>query len=476
MKTLSKQKREVMEYMDAMAPLRDGWVKKNRYYYDDLLKFLRFNIPEDSSVLEIGCGTSDILNGIKPLIGLGIDISSGMINIARQKYPHLKFVQMDAEHLSVTGTFNYIIISDTLGYFEDIQKVFMNLRKVSTPDTRIIITYHNFMWQPFLEVSEYLKLKMPQRRLNWLNRGDIINLLILGRYEIIRTGNRFLLPKTIPVLVPFFNTYLSQLPLVKKFNIVGFIIAKPLMNGPEDNKLFSVSVIIPARNEKGNIEDAVRRIPEMRSHTEIIFVEGDSTDGTLDEIKRVCEKYSQIRDVKYLTQEGKGKGDAVRKGFDAARGDILMILDADLTVEPEQLPKFYNAIATGKGEFVIGSRLVYPMEDEAMRILNILGNKFFSLIFTFLLEQLIKDTLCGTKVLTKKNYERLIINRDYFGDFDPFGDFDLIFGAAKLNLKFIEIPIRYKSRQYGMTNISRFRHGWLLLKMSAFAMSKIKFI
>jgi glycosyltransferase involved in cell wall biosynthesis len=175
-------------------------------------------------------------------------------------------------------------------------------------------------------------------------------------------------------------------------------------------------------------------------------------------------------------QSGRGKGDAVRKGFAIAQGDILMILDADLTVPPEDLPKFFNAITSNKGEFINGSRLVYPMEDEAMMTLNIIGNTFFSWMFTWLLGQRFKDTLCGTKAISNKNYQKLIANRKYFGDFDPFGDFDLIFGAAKLNLKIIEIPIRYQARQYGQTNISRFRHGWLLIKMVLFAMRKIKFI
>ena len=116
------------------------------------------------------------------------------------------------------------------------------------------------------------------------------------------------------------------------------------------------------------------------------------------------------------------------------------------------------------------------MEEKAMRFLNLLGNKFFSLMFSWLLDQRFKDTLCGTKVLFKSDYEQLKKGRKFFGEFDPFGDFDLIFGASKLNLKLVEIPIRYKERTYGMTNIRRFRHGLLLFKMCFFAFKKIKFI
>ena len=464
--------------MDRIALKRDKYIRRNRYYYKDIIKFLKFNIPEGRRVLEIGCGTGYLLNALKPSRGVGIDISQGMIDAAKEKYndSQLAFFRMDAEDIQLQETFDFIVISDTMSYFEDIEKAFKGLGKVSHPGTRLIITYHNFLWQPLLKMAEWLRLKMPQTKLNWLNKGDIINLLYLEGFEIIKKGRRFLFPKFFPLLSWIFNKYIAHLPLFNRLCITGYIIARPAIHGGMNNKDYSVSVVIPARNEKGNIENAVKRTPRLGKHTEIIFVEGHSTDNTLEEIKRVCEAYKGQWDIKYAVQEGKGKADAVRKGFGMAGGDILMILDGDLTVPPEDLTKFYNAVASGKGEYINGSRLVYPMEKQAMRMLNVLGNKFFSMMFSWLLGQPLKDTLCGTKVISKENWERLVANRAYFGDFDPFGDFDLIFGAAKLNLKIVEVPIRYRAREYGKTNISRFRHGWLLLKMVFFAMNKIKFI
>lgn len=476
MAELSHNKLKVWKAMEKLAPERDKYIRRNWYYYRNLSNFLKFNIPAGSKIAEIGCGTGFLLNSLNPSYGLGIDFSASMINIARKKYPHLRFEVIDTENLNLTEQFDYIVISDTLGYLEDIQKAFAEIKKLTHSGTRIIITYQNFFWEPVLWFAQKLKIKMPHPRLNWLNRGDVINLLHIEGFEVIKFGRRFLLPVYIPVLSWMINKYLANLPLFNFFCLTGYTVARFPERQPENNQNFSVSVIIPARNEKGNIEDAVKRVPEMGKHTEIIFVEGNSTDDTLNEIKRVCEEYKDIRDVKFLVQDGKGKGDAVRKGFDHATGDILMILDADLTVPPEDLPKFYNAIATGKGEYINGTRLVYPLEDEAMRTLNMLGNKFFSVMFSWLLGQRIKDTLCGTKVLTAENYRKLAANRSYFGDFDPFGDFDLIFGSAKMNLKLIEVPIRYRARKYGETNISRFKHGWLLLKMVVYAMNKIKFI
>jgi glycosyltransferase involved in cell wall biosynthesis len=213
----------------------------------------------------------------------------------------------------------------------------------------------------------------------------------------------------------------------------------------------------------------------MGRGTELVFVEGHSTDDTLAAIEREIARHPE-RSARVVRQNGTGKGDAVRLGFEHAGGDVLMILDADLTVAPEDLPRFLSALRSGKGEFINGVRLVYPMQKQAMRFLNLIGNKFFSLAFSWLLGQSIKDTLCGTKVLWATDYRRIATQRAYFGEFDPFGDFDLLFGAAKLNLKIVDMPIRYRERTYGTTNIQRWRHGLLLLKMVLFAARRIKFI
>ncbi|MCY7362910.1 MAG: bifunctional class I SAM-dependent methyltransferase/glycosyltransferase family 2 protein [Ignavibacteria bacterium] len=458
--------------MDLIPESRDNWIRKNKYYYDNLIAFLKFNIPEKSKIIEIGCGTGFLLGNLNPERAVGIDSSEGMIDKAKENFPEYEFHIMNAENISLEEKFDYIIISDTIGYFKDVQKVFNQIQKLCHSETRIIITYINFLWLPILNLAEHLKLKMPQQRNNWLDIKDINNLLLLSNFDVIKSGRKLLMPVYIPLISEIINKFFSNLPLLNKLCLNGFIIAR---SSDIKESLDTVSVVIPARNEKGNIEEIVERVPMMGKHTEIIFIEGNSTDDTFNEIKRVCEKYSVNKDLKYAKQPGKGKADAVRMGFEMASGKILMILDADMTVPPEDLPKFYEAISSGKGEFLNGSRLVYPMEDEAMQTLNIMGNKFFSIMFSWILNQRIKDTLCGTKVISKNNYGKLKLTKKFLGDFDPFGDFDLIFGASKINLKFAEIPIRYRARVYGETNISRFRHGWMLLKMTFYAMRKFKF-
>jgi len=281
------------------------------------------------------------------------------------------------------------------------------------------------------------------------------------------------MPFGVPLLSPFFNRFLANMPFFKELGLVQYIVAREIPARPKASE-YSVSVMVPCRDEAGNMERLFAELPQLGKGTELVFVDGNSSDGTVEKIKEQAAKHPEIP-VKVLLQGGAfGKADAVRKGFDACTGDVLMILDADLTVVPEDLKKFYAAIAEGKGEFINGSRLVYPMEKGAMRFLNMIGNKTFSLIFTWTLGQRIKDTLCGTKVLTKANYERIKAGRAYFGEFDPFGDFDLLFGASKLNLKITELPVSYKERKYGVTKISRFRHGLLLFRMAFIAFIKLK--
>lgn len=470
------KKHQIREYFDTMAGVRDNWSRRSSYYHKDIKFLLNFLIPQDASVLDVGCSTGDVLASLRPRSGKGIDLSPKMVAVAKQKYPDLDFEVMDAENLSENKKYDYVILSDVVGLFEDVQGALRELHKVIQPQSKIILTHYNSLWEPALKLAEILRLKMRQPVQNWLTRADVENFLYLAGFEVVKKGERLLLPKYIPLISAFFNRVVAKLPLLRRFCLVNYFVARPRPNGSRaDNQAPAVSVIIPARNEKGNIEAAVRRLPAMGSHTEIVFVEGHSDDGTLEEMGRVKAAHPNL-DIKIFVQDGRGKGDAVRKGFDAAGGDVLMILDADLTVRPEELPKFYQAIAAGVGEFINGSRLVYQLEDDSMRILNIFGNKFFSMMFSWLLDQKLKDTLCGTKVLWKSDYEKIKKGRKFFGDFDPFGDFDLLFGAAKLNLKIVDLPIRYQARIYGTTNISRFRHGWLLLKMCFFAMRKIKFI
>jgi len=458
---------------DAVTYENSKWRELSSYYFQDIKNYLQFLILPNSSVLEIGSRTGEVLASLKCARGLGVDAGESAVRLAKRKFPNLEFRVANYENLNISETFDYVVVSDAIGYVNDVQSVFSELRKVCRPDTRVIVTYFNCLWTPILKIAEMLGLRMKRPVQHWLPLDEIENLLELNHFEVIKKSYRMLCPVRIPIISAFLNRFVANLPFFWKMCINEIVIARPIIQQPPND--ISCSVVIPCRNEKGNIQSAIERTPQFTEKIEFLFVEGHSKDGTLEECYRVQKMYPD-KDIKVLVQKGAGKGDAVHLGFREAGGEVLMILDADLTVPPEDLPKFYNAIVEGKGEFINGSRMVYQMEKEAMRFLNLLGNKFFSWAFSYILEQKIRDTLCGTKVLRKSDYEKIVRGRSYFGDFDPFGDFDLLFGAAKLNLKIIGIPIHYKERTYGSTQIRRFYHGWLLLRMTLFAILKLKFI
>jgi SAM-dependent methyltransferase len=458
-------------HWDAVARKRDKWSGLGGTYHRRLEEVYRFLVSPGLRVLEVGCGFGDLLAALRPARGLGVDFSSEMIQRARARHPGLEFVLADVHDLSsVNGPFDIIILSDTVNDLWDVQRVFEGIKRLCLPSTRIILNFYSGLWQLPLAIAQWLNLAAPALAQNWLTPEDLRNMLSLAGFEAVRGWQEILWPLPLGGLA---NKFLVRLWPFNEFALSNFMIARPQPAPLQEEP--SVSVIVPARNESGNIRAIFERTPQMGCSTELVFVEGHSRDDTYAAIEREMAAHPATGS-RLLRQTGIGKADAVRLGFAEATGDVLMILDADLTVPPEDLPRFYEALHSGRGEFINGVRLVYPMEKEAMQGLNFLGNKFFSLAFSWILGQPIKDTLCGTKVLWRKDYELIVANRSYFGNFDPFGDYDLIFGAAKLNLKIIDLPIRYRERTYGSTNISRWKHGVLLLRMVAFAARRMKFI
>ncbi len=443
-----------------------------RYYRGLIARYLKFYLPPDARVLILGEDAARLAHAFKAketTILLGTDEEAALW---RESLSPATTILVGRDPVDLDGEYDVIVLSNVIGFWSDIQVSLERLRPLCNASTRLMITHYSALWGPVLRVGEWIGLKRKQPVASWLAPEDIENLLEISGFDVVRKNFKILMPIYIPIVAEFYNYILANLPFFWRLSLLEIVSARL---APEhlERKERSVTILIPTHNEKGNILPALQRIPEFGTHQEIIFVDGHSPDGTMEEIERQIEAHPEL-DIKAYTQDGKGKGDAVRKGYGLATGDILMILDADLTVPPEDLPKFYEALVSGKGEFINGTRLVYPMEKEAMRFLNTLGNKFFSRAFTYLLEQRFKDTLCGTKVMTRENYLKLAANRSYFGDFDPFGDFDLLFGSAKLNLKIVEVPIRYRARTYGDTSISRFRHGVILLRMCFFAFRKIK--
>lgn len=453
-------------------------IAPQRYYHRRLVRRLQHVIHPGARVLDVGCGEGDMLAALKPSVGVGLDLVEARVNHARGKHPHLRFETLAGEHAADLGeTFDYIIISQTLSEAYDVVALLRGLRKLCHDRTRLVIVNYSRLWQPAIRAAEWLRIKNVAPPQSWLPNDEICNLLALSGWETVGQFGVTIAPLYVPLVSNWINRYLAPLPIANALCLNHVLLVRPLPESDEPSEpVKSVSVVVPARNESGHIQQLLNRLPNLAPAQELIFVEGTSTDDTWPVIQRAVAQYRGPWTVRALQQPGHGKADAVRTAFDVASGDVLMILDADLSVPPEELVAFRDALASGRAEFVNGSRMVYPMDKKAMRFLNLLANKLFGAVFTYLLSQRFRDTLCGTKVLRRADYDRIAANRDYFGDFDPFGDFDLLFGAARRNLKIVDVPVHYKARQYGDTNISRFRHGLILLRMCLFAARKIKFV
>jgi hypothetical protein len=449
----------------------------SRYYHRRLEAIYRFLIPRNSTVLELGCGRGDLLASVSPRRGIGIDFSSEMIRQARITHPDMEFIDADVHSFSIKDVhYDAIIVSDLINDIWDVQTVFERINEHSISGTRVILNFYSHVWSWALKVGQKLGVTTPTLEQNWLTVPDVANLMSLSGMEIVRSWQEVLWPFATPLLANIANRFFVKIFPFNFLALTNFVVARrSAVSKRHEDERPSVSVIVPARNEAGNIAQIFKRVPTLGRSTELIFVEGHSCDNTYTVIEREIATWPE-RNAKVLRQKGIGKADAVRAGFAEATGDIVIILDADMTVAPEDLTRFCEVLVKGKAEFANGVRLVYPMEDKAMRFLNLLGNKFFTWAFSWVLGQSIKDTLCGTKALWKRDYDRIFANRAYFGDFDPFGDYELIFGATKLSLRIVDVPIRYRSRTYGATQIHRWHHGWLLLRMTAFAARRLKFV
>jgi SAM-dependent methyltransferase len=475
---LEERRERTRSHLAAIASRRESWIKRNRYYYGLLNRLLRFLVEPNKKVLSVRCGTGNHLAAVRPGEGKGVDICAEIMEIAKERNPLFEFAvafpDKDEFHqlFGPSEKFDYILFND-IGDTVDVLQALRNLRPLCLRHTRLLVETYNHLWEPLVTFAEWIGMKVPRAEQNWLSTADIRNVMKLAGFEALETHWIVLLPKYVPLASTFLNRFCARLPFLKKLCMTQVVVARAVPPAVPKEEL-SVSVIIPCKNERGNVEDAVRRIPSLAGRTEIIFCDDQSTDGTADEVRRVQSCYPE-KDIRLEYGPGVCKSRNVWTGFDAAKGDVLMILDADLTTIPEELPYFVDVIVSGQAEFVNGSRLVYPVPKGAMNGSNMLGNKFFSVAFTYLLGQRVKDTLCGTKVLWRSDWERIKPLLGSWGTEDRWGDYELLFGAAKLKLKILDLPVHYQERIYGSTKMTKvFRNGLIMLKMCWHGFLKLK--
>lgn len=450
-------------FQDATAETRDKWIQSNPYFYGRMRKFLRFIVGKGKRVLEVRCLTGEALASVEPSYGVGVEIGKVMVSKASQKHQDLRFVQSDPENLELGEKFDRIVFNHVFDTV-DVLEAFHRMREHCADDGLFIIINYNALWQPIVSLASKVGLRSRFVDPNWVSADDIRGFLKLAGFRAVRQHDLLLLPKWLPGVSYLVNEFLARLPGIRRLCLMQVMVARPVLKSVPEEEV-SVSVVVPCRNEQGNIAEAVERIPAMGKHTEIIFCDDKSTDGTADEVRRTQKMYPE-KNIRLIAGPGICKAENVWTGFREARGDVLMILDADLAVMPEELPTYFTALVQGNGDFVNGNRLTYPMQKEAMRFANMLGNKVFGLIFSFLLDQRIKDTLCGTKVLWKRDWLEIRESIGTWGIRDLWGDYELLLGASKLHLEIMEIPVHYQERVYGATKMTRvFFNGLRMLSI-----------
>lgn len=472
MAAIEGKRQSILESAEAHASERDYHISRNQYFYDLVGKELKTLIGDTGRLLFVRCQTGKLLDYVQVQSVTAVDVSPKMVELARQKHPQADIRVMDPEKELPAGPFDTVLIQDTTDMV-DIQAMLDHVRAACLPHTRIIIHTYNHLWEPLVGMAEKSKLKTPKVEPNWLSVSDYEGLLRLSGFELLRVSRRVLMPFGMPLLGNLLNKFVSWAPGIDRVNLCHFIVAR-LAPQPQPAANYKVSVIIPCKDEKGNVRSAVERMPQLGRETEIIFCDDKSTDGTADEVRLMQAEFPH-KNIRLVNGPAISKSRNVWTGFAAATGDILMILDADLTVMPEELPRFVEAIASGKGEFINGSRMVYPMQGQAMKFANMLGNKGFATLFSYLLGSTVRDTLCGTKVLWRRDWEKISRMIDTWGAEDRWGDYELLFGAAKLNLRIVDLPVHYQERVYGDTKMTRrFKNGLVMLRFCWAAFLKLK--
>src|SRR5262249_18318887 len=368
-----------------------------------------------------------------------------------------------------------ILLNGNLNYSHDVQALLASVKCKLGRTSRLIAVVYNPYLRWIYVLASRLGVRKAEQPCTFITVNDLRHLGRLSGFELVSIRNCVHVPLRLFGIGTLANRILPVVPLLRWLAFTCVATFRPI-SGPGTVKDPSLSIIVPARNEEGNIEECLRRLPDFSGiPVEVIFVEGNSSDGTWPAIQRVvAESVGSRFRVRGYRQTGQGKHDAVRLGIEKATNDLVIILDADLTMPPEMLARFYVAYRDGFADFVNGHRLMYPMEKDAMRFLNWLGNIFFAKLVSRLADVRVGDSLCGTKLLRRADYALIEAWRRNIGIVDPFGDFELLFFASTLRLGIIDVPIRYKARSYGATNIRRFTDGFLLLRYCARAFVRFK--
>ena len=451
---LREHNERIAAHFEGLAASYPKLKKRNRYYNRFLVRWCQSLLAPGKRILDVGCGRGDVLAELKPASGVGIDLSEAMVKEAAAEYPHLSFQRTALEDFDGDASFDAALLINTAEYTFDMGAVIARCHRALRDNGRLLLTTANPLWSPVFQFASRLGLRIPECERLFLTNEDLVNLLHLHGFDVVYKRMSLLVPKQIPFLSDFINNTWSRIPILRLLSSTQFIAARKV---PEARRDYSVSIVVPCYNERGNIERCIREVRRIGARTELLFVDDGSKDDTAGAVDPALNRDIEVRVIRYTPN--RGKGHAVKTGFNAATGDIVMILDADLTTMPEELAPVYEAFAAGHAEFVNCTRFIYPMEGRAMKWANYVGNKLFNILVSLVMESRVSDTLCGTKAMFRGNYISMEMGRD------PWGDYDFLFGAAQQRLVIRELPVHYRQRLAGFSKMNSIKHTLNLLRM-----------
>lgn len=392
-------------------------------------------------------------------------ISDKNSNFFIEKSHNLDFLNVDTNEdlnkILINNTkYDCIVLSDMFEVNDDILGLLKLLKKNLNNDGTILLTSITPIWDGVLSILEMLNLKNKSKKRSYIHLNKLSAVLDTINFQITGKRTRQYFPFKLFYFGNIINNFLEIILYFFNFGIRSYFTIKEIEDTAEKDVL-SKTIIVPAKNEEGNLNELINRIPYLGNNVEVIISCGISNDNTLGMAKSLK---SDNFIIKVIEQTSKGKANAVWEACEQSSNDLIAILDADLSVDPEELSSFFELIETKKCDFVNGTRLIYSMEKGSMRFINNFGNRLFQYVVSKIIRLPLTDSLCGTKVFKKNLYEKIKKWQSVVKIKDPFGDFDLLFAAAYSSQKIVEYPIHYRARKYGTTQIRRFKDGFKLIK------------
>tara|TARA_B110000977_G_scaffold125183_1_gene160299 strand:+ start:1495 stop:2904 length:1410 start_codon:yes stop_codon:yes gene_type:complete len=423
---------------------RENFLKKKNFLFDEISKALNYLINDSNYVKFFCCGNSSIVNKVNSKNIYINEINNTFINSLTKS--EIK----KEDEINKNLNFDHIVIAD-IEHQKFITKNLIDLNEKIDNECRVIVLSKSIFWSTLINFYKKIKNIGPDKN-NFLPYSNLRKIFLNTNFEIVKNEKIIFFPFQFSLLTKFINQ-IFRFPVLNFFCMINLTVLKKVQKKNYQAEGKKISFIIPCKNEGGNIKFFYEKIINSTINAEFLFGNDNSSDNTLDEIKKLQQAIPN-KEIKIYDGPGVCKSENVYKGINLASGEIILIYDADLTVSFDDLVNSINLLLKTDADFINCTRMIMPQQKNAMKFLNFYGNLFFAFLFSILFKQKITDTLCGTKIFFKKDWEQIKKYNNTWGAKDLWGDFDLLLGAYKNNLKIVENPISYTDRKEDETKMT----------------------